>query len=284
MGSAGSISRATNALLLPSSNSAWSGRARKTGGLGMSGEITCGGPRTVLWTRASARSSLGLLSKVRPSKEWLSFWIIGRPARGDPSSDVLVALLGSSWQLFTDVRAKYSRNNGSQGAPVPNCDICALRWAHSVHRGDAPTTLLRCPLLAAPRRDWLSRAEAACDSAGPLVVRWFKAHADDPAPLTATLAAIIFAIGAPVAPGRAFANLQDDLTSAFAVPFGTVFADSVGFVRRLQTWRDPELPVGADDELQVDPNDDIAADPVEPSEDSSSDEDEPWLRDPLSFA
>jgi hypothetical protein len=238
----------------------------------------------VLWTRTSARSSIGLLSMVRPSEDWISFWIIGRPARGDSSSDVLVALLESSWQLFTDARAKYSRNNGPQGEQVPNCDIFALQWAHSVHRGDAPTTLLRCPLLAAPSRDWLSRAEAACTSAGHLVVRWFKARAEDPAPSTATLAAIIFAIGAPVAPGRAFADLQDDLASAFAVPFGTVFADSVGFVRRLQTWRDPQLSVGADDELLVDPDDDLAADPVESAEDSSSDEDEPWLRDPLAFA
>ena len=123
-----------------------------------------------------------------------------------------------------------------------------------------------------------------CFSAGPLVVQWFKAHAEDPAPSTTTLAAIIFAIGAPVAPGRAFANLQDDLTSAFAVPYGSVHSDSVGFVRRLQTWRDRELSVGADDELHFDPDDDLAADPLEPPEDSSSDEDEPWLRDPLAFA
>jgi exonuclease III len=203
-----------------------------------------------LWRQAADHPSMTLLCLVRPSKLWLKRWILDRPARGDSFSDVVIAVLGGKWRLFTETRTTDPHN-----AFVCDCDHCT-----DSHPGDAASTLLLCPLLERWRTLWLQYGSQVALVHGPDVLSWWQETVGSAAPSTVTLAASIFAIGAPVACGFAFENLQHELTSAFATAFAPFYEEHVVAMRSLRWYRPQTTTLGAADDYDTYSGPDNSAD------------------------
>ena len=105
---------------------------------------------------------------------------------------------------------------------------------------------------------------------GPEVLAWWLLVTSSSSPSNETLAAAIFAIGAPVAPGFAFESLQHDLTTAFAMAFAPFYESHVEKIREHCCYRRVSPAQGApgpDASLEDDIND-------VPDEEEDDDEDD----------
>ena len=217
-----------------------------------------------LWHLAEKHPSLALLVMVRPSKGWLTTWILDRPARGDCFSNVLIVILGGRWRLFADVRHDM---NGARGdgdtIEICDCDLCDVS-ADDAHAGDAATVLLQCPRLEDARRRWFTASSRTCEDLGQEILSWWRSCVESAEPSVAALAAAIFGHGVPLPRGAVLERLVYDLTMNFVLVFGPLYADNEAFVRGLGVPRQVEEDVwvpdgdgdGDDDNDDYDSDDD----------------------------